>query len=289
MYNLFVFGNPDTYDGGPIHLELTRCVREWTDTDMTSLYGELDATAKEALQNYPCIFACEARHKVAPKFGLITKIAKQTKMVRIGYEIREPAEILSFDDFIALATDLGIYNTMELSRTHWSVKEVNLPKVLQSRGLYLPTWMRSIKMVDITNHLFDVAFSFPGEARHIVEPIAREIEILAGEHTCFYDNNYRSQLARPSLDMLFHDLYGNRSKLIVVFLSGDYQKKEWCGVEFRVVREFIMGRDTAKIMYIRTDDGIVDGVLKTDGYIDSRKFTSHEIVNFILERIKLLS
>jgi len=76
---------------------------------------------------------------------------------------------------MVLARDMGVYNIMELSRTHWAVKDVNLPKVLNTRGLSLPMWMRNTNTVDVTTHQFDVAFSFPGEARHIVEPIARKL------------------------------------------------------------------------------------------------------------------
>jgi len=46
MYNLFVLGHPDAYDDSPIHLDLTRCIHEWTDEDVTKQFGELDAAAK---------------------------------------------------------------------------------------------------------------------------------------------------------------------------------------------------------------------------------------------------
>ena len=89
--------------------------------------------------------------------------------------------------------------------------------------------------VDISRHVFGVALSFPGEVRPLVEQIARELERRLGPNAYFYDNNYVSQLAQPSLDTLLQGLYG-RAKLHVVFLSVDYQKKDWCGVEFRAVR-----------------------------------------------------
>jgi len=65
------------------------------------------------------------------------------------------------------------------------------------------------------------------------------------------------------------------------------ERMVWGRIQSR--SEFIMGRDITKIMYIKTDDGVVDGVLKTDGYIDARKFTPHELAKFIQERVKLLS
>ena len=90
------------------------------------------------------------------------------------------------------------------------------------------------------------------------------------------------------MDTLLQDIYKNRSKLIVIFLCEKYQDKEWCGIEFKPIREIIMEKEVAKIMYIRLDGGHVDGVFKTDGYIDGTKFTPKELADFIIERLNLI-
>ena len=148
--------------------------------------------------------------------------------------------------------------------------EVNLPKELHARGITIPSSMRDVvNAVDISKHIFDVALSFPGETRALVERVARELERRPGPNSYFYDNNYISQLARPSLDILLQGIY-SRAKLDVVFLSNDYQRKDWCGGEFRAVREIIFARENDRVMFVRTDDGSVEGVFKTDGYVDAR-------------------
>lgn len=116
----------------------------------------------------------------------------------------------------------------------------------------------------------------------------RELEKILGKDSIFYDNNYFIQLARPSLDTLLQDIYKNRSKLIVVFLCKKYQEKKWCGLEFKAIKELIMEKEINKIMYIRLDDGQVDGIFKTDGYVDGTKFTPKELSRFINERINLI-
>ena len=121
----------------------------------------------------------------------------------------------------------------------------------------------------------------------LVEKIAQELERLLGPNAYFYDNNYVSQLAQPSLDTLLQGVY-SRAKLDVVFLSRDYQKKDWCGVEFRAVRDIIFNRENPRIMFVRTDDGEVEGVFKTDGYVDARKFGPDKIAGFICQRLDLL-
>lgn len=224
-----------------------------------------------------------------PHFGILRDITYRQGEVRIEYELQPLMPFITAEELSAMSFDLDI-SKWELNRTHWAVKDVNLPKELRAKGIILPTWAHDLtKAVDISTHSFEVALSFPGEVRSLVEQIAFELERRIGPNSCFYDNNYISQLARPSLDTLLQDIYRNRSKLVVVFLSSDYHKKEWCGIEFRAVREIIMERDDKRIMFIRTDDGSVDGVLKTDGYVDARRFRPADLARFIHERSELIA
>lgn len=288
MYNLFVSSDTKDWRGKPFFLELGRCIREYTDTKLTRRYGELNDIAVKELQRFPCVFAYEAIHNLSPKFGVILEVTRRQAQVRIEYEVIELDKFLSNQDLDDLAFDLDI-SDWELNRTHWALKDVNLAKELKSKDISLPNWVRNVaKSVDITTHQFDVALSFPGEIRSFIEEIVEELEKNIGPNSYFYDNNYVSQLARPSLDVLLQDIYRNRSKLIVVFLCSDYQRKEWCGIEFRAIKEIIMERDNKKIMFVKMDDGIVDGVFKTDGYLDGRKYQPKDIARYIQERIALL-
>lgn len=289
MYNLLISAMDGTWDGEPWTVELGRCVREYTDTSITQKFGELDAVAVTELKRLPCIFAYEQPSKVAPQFGVLRGITKRQGQVRLEYEMQNVDPFLSAAELAAFSFELDI-GKWELTRTHWAVKDVNLAKELGPKGVILPAWVPDIsRAVDITTHEFVVALSFPGEFRSTVEQVALELERKIGPNSYFYDNNYVSQLARPSLDDLLQDIYGNRAKLIVVFLGGDYQRKDWCGIEFRAIKEIIMARDHKRIMFVRMDDGTVDGVLKTDGYVDGRKFGPADIARFIQQRVELLA
>lgn len=287
MYNLLVSAKEDAWDGQPWQVEIGRCVREYTDTELTKRLGELDASAVAELRHLPCIFAYETRNKKAPYFGVLREVTKRQGEVKIEYEIQPVDPFLTAEALAALSFELDI-GKLEMNRTHWAVKDINLPKELRAHGITLPAWARDItKAVDISTHSFDVALSFPGEVRPLVERIAFELERRIGPNCYFYDKNYVSQLARPSLDTLLQDIYRNRSKLVVVFLSSEYQNKDWCGVEFRAIKEIILDRDHKRIMFVRTDDGEVEGVFKTDGYVDARKFNAEELASFIHERAVL--
>lgn len=290
MYNLFISGSPESWNGEPWTEEIGRCVsvREYTAASIMERFGSLDPEAVNALKRLPCIFGYEWQLGLSPKFGVIREITVRQGKVRIEYEIRDQYPYLSAQNMSELGFELDIQK-YELNRTHWAVKDVDLAKELHKLRIHLPAWASGpTNLVDITAHKFEVALSFPGEVRPVVEQVAQELGYLNGANSCFYDNNYRPQLARPALDLLLQDIYRNRAKLVVVFLGGDYQRKDWCGIEFRAIREILMARDHKKIMFVRMDDAPVDGVFKTDGFIDGNRFTPTEIAHFINERIALL-
>jgi hypothetical protein len=289
MYNLFVSYSSDSWNGEPWQIDISRCVREYTDGSISERLGKLDGSAVSELMKLPCIFAYETAQALPPKFGILRAIAQRQGEVRVEYEIQQVEPFLAFEDFEKLRFELDI-GKWEMNRTHWAVKDVNLPRELHAhRGIDLPSWAQNVaKAVDITTHTFEVALSFPGEIRTLVEKIAKELEKFLGPNSYFYDENYVSQLARPSLDVLLQDIYRNRSNLVVVFVGQNYQAKPWCGIELRAVKDIILEREHDRIMFIRTDDGAVDGVFKTDGFIDARRFSPEEIARFILERLGVL-
>lgn len=290
MYSLFVSGNEQAWDGEPWTVEASRCLNtgEYTDAAIVARFGSMDDAAIRTLKTYPCIFAYEAGHGKAPRFGAIRDVVRRQGQVRIECDLLPVEPFLSAEDLKALSFELDIGKS-ELNRTHWAVKDVDLARELRSRGVRLPDrWRVGSGSVDLSAHHFDVALSFPGEVRPLVHEVVGHLERILGQHACFYDNNYVSQLARPSLDVFLQDIYRNRAKLVVVFLSADYQRKTWCGIELRAIRDLIAERRHERIMFVRTDDGMVEGVFATDGYVDACRFPASEIARFIKERADLL-
>lgn len=287
MYNLLVSENDKSWNGDPWVTDTSRCVREYTDNAITIKYGDLTPENLDELRRFPCIFAYEAACKKDPLFGVIRNVISRQNESRIDYDIIPVDPFITANDLEELAFQLDI-DKWEMNRTHWAVKDVDLARELHAKGVQLPHWARTTaKAVDITKHQFKVGLSFPGEVREYVETVAAELERLVGPNSYFYDNNYVSQLARPQLDVLLQDIYGERSELIVVFLCSDYQDKKWCGVEFRAIRGVIMNKQNERVMFVRMDDGSVDGVFDTDGYVDGRKYSAVDVARFIQERVEL--
>ncbi len=287
MYNLLVSADDESWNGEEFFLETSRCVREHTDKKLVDKYSDLSKSAIKELLQCPCIFAYEKPCKKDPKFGFITNITIRQGQVRVEYEIIEVESFLSYKNIEELLFELDI-NKSELNRTHWAIKDVDLEEELSKKDITLPKLAKT-DFIDIANHDFEVALSFPGEVRDYVKEVAFALKSIFGEHTCFYDNNYKAQLARPSLDILLQNIYRNHSKLVVVFICEKYQEKDWCGLEFRAIKEIIMKRQNEKIMFVKMDDGAVAGVFDTDGYIDGRSHSPEEIAKYIQERVSLLS
>lgn len=130
---------------------------------------------------------------------------------------------------------------------------------------------------------FAIALSFPGEVRAHAEPIAMRLARELGRHRIFYDRFHEAELARLNLDLYLQALYHDHTDLIVVFLCKDYDTKEWCGLEWRAIRDLIKQRQR-DIILLRLDDATIPGVYSIDGHIDLRTKTEDEVAALILQR-----
>jgi hypothetical protein len=134
---------------------------------------------------------------------------------------------------------------------------------------------------------FKVAMSFPGEQRPYVASVVEELRKQLEADSIFYDRDYQAQLAKPNMDALLQDIYRNRSELVVVYLCERYSEKQWCGLEWRAIRDMIKSKKDDQLMFVRFDDAIIDGIFSIDGYIDARACGPSKVAEFILQRIQL--
>jgi hypothetical protein len=103
----------------------------------------------------------------------------------------------------------------------------------------------------------------------------------------FYDAYYEAELARPDMDTYLQEIYHDQAELVVVFLCAEYEKKEWCRLEWRAVRDLLKQKKTAEIMPVRLDDTHIPGLFSIDGYIDAEGREPAEIADLIVQRLGL--
>ncbi|MDB9320062.1 SUMF1/EgtB/PvdO family nonheme iron enzyme [Nodularia spumigena] len=143
----------------------------------------------------------------------------------------------------------------------------------------------------MTDLRFRVGLSFAGEYRPFVGKVAHELAMKWGKQQIFYDNFHEDKLAIFNLDTHLQKIYQKQCDLVVIFIGKDYEKKEWCRLEWRAIRELIKTKiqeSPLAIMPIRMDSGDVPGLFSTDGYIDIRGRKPKEIASLINQRLASL-
>jgi formylglycine-generating enzyme required for sulfatase activity len=108
-------------------------------------------------------------------------------------------------------------------------------------------------------------------------------EVL-GRDRVLYDRFHEAEFARPNLDLYLQKLYQEASELDVVFLCEHYESKEWCGLEWRAIRDRIK-QQRGDVMLLRLDDAPVSGVYSIDGYLDISDRPDAEVATLVLKRL----
>jgi hypothetical protein len=287
MYNLIISANEDAFKYNYITLDKDRCINEYTDKEIKVQFSKLDLTQIRDIKKLPTLFCNEIGINSETYLGEITNITIKQNQLKIDFRIKDKF-IPNTEIRRNFLYDFGMGDN-ELTRTHWAIKDIDFGMVCKVKKIHVPDWIyKSGFPIDISKHQFKVALSFSGEYRDYVKQVANELERVLGKDSYFFDENYKAQLAMPSMDLLLQNIYSKQSDLIVVFFGNSYQKKEWCGIEFSAIRELILHKQKNRIMYIKMDEGKVAGILNIDGYIDARTTTSTEIASCIKERLQIL-
>jgi len=115
---------------------------------------------------------------------------------------------------------------------------------------------------------FDFAFSFAGEDRATVRKIRNSL--VNKGISVFFDEDFEWDLIGKNLSNRFKEVYGKKSKFVVIFISEHYKIKEWTDFEFQIAREEADSRKEEFILPIRLDDTILLGIKRDVGYSDYR-------------------
>jgi len=148
----------------------------------------------------------------------------------------------------------------------------------------------SIQGLTAAGRRFTVAFSYAGEDRARVAPVAETLALRFGKRQVLYDRFHQAEFARANLDVYLPPLYRDQSDLIVVVLSADYPRKAWCGLELRWIRQLLLGADSGRIMLLSIGDpGDLSnlGILPGDGYLNIVDLPDAIVSERILERLSL--
>lgn len=261
---------------------------EYTSSWVKDKFKALTSAGIEVMKSYPALFTYEGADKPT-RVGYIRHIRATTRAVVAEYQFEDRISEFPFSKLADYKTLLHIDDSWELGRTHWALKEKDLFEALVAAGL-ADTFFANEgggQPGRVEEMRFKVALSFPGEKRPYVSALVAALKKRLPKGSVFYDRDFTAQLARPNLDTLLQRIYLQNSDLVVVFLCADYEKKKWCGIEWRAIRGILNNRDDNSLMFMKFDEVDLPGVFSHDGYVDLTAFEPQEAADMIIERVRL--
>lgn len=132
---------------------------------------------------------------------------------------------------------------------------------------------------------FDVALSFAGEDRVIVEQIAEDLK----EHSIsvFYDKFEKEELWGKNLNDYFKSTYAENTRFVIPFISEHYPNKDWTNFEFTIAHAEAEIRDSEFILPVRIDDTPVMGIPDSVAYLDYNIEGKDGIVKAIISKLEI--
>lgn len=130
---------------------------------------------------------------------------------------------------------------------------------------------------------YDVAFSFAGEDRIYVEQVAKKL--LNEKISVFYDKFEEAELWGKNLYDHLSDIYKNKARYTVIFISSSYAKKNWCNHELKSAQAKAFEENIDNILPAKFDDTVINGILPTVGFIDLRHKTPDDLALLIYKKL----
>jgi hypothetical protein len=146
----------------------------------------------------------------------------------------------------------------------------------------LMNWNRKMTS-DTKTFKFDVALSFAGENRDVVEKIAKALQALG--FTVFYDKWEEAELWGKDLIQHLDDVYRNQALFCIIFVSRHYVQKAWTRHELRSAQARAFKEHSDYILPLKLDDTELPGLLETVGYLDLRATTIENVVSLFARKL----
>lgn len=128
---------------------------------------------------------------------------------------------------------------------------------------------------------YDVVLSFAGEDREYVEECANILTALGIK--VFYDSYEQSELWGKDLYTFLADIYSNKARYAIVFISKYYVEKRWTKHEFNFINERMFNSDTEYLLPVLLDETALLGVAQTRGYLANK--TPYEVAVMFAKKI----
>ena len=131
---------------------------------------------------------------------------------------------------------------------------------------------------------FDIAVSFAGENREYVADVVEGVK--AAGFTVFYDDDHQADMWGQDGVEYLSNVYQNRARYVVFFVSRHYAEKMWTRVERRASMSRAMTERREYVLPVRLDDTELEGLLPTTFYLDANRLGLDQIVELIKQKLE---
>src|SRR5262245_247398 len=161
-----------------------------------------------------------------------------------------------------------------------------LPRQLRSPASPdIAIYIRHVTSEDMneSNKQYDAAFSFAGEDRKIARSLATKLR--KARYSVFFDEFEKAELWGEDLTVSLKEIYKNRARFCVMFVSEHYARKPWTNHERQAAISRAFKERAAYILPIRLDDTDLPGLSDTIGYVDYRSTDESEILGLLRQKL----
>lgn len=130
---------------------------------------------------------------------------------------------------------------------------------------------------------YDIAVSFAGEQRSMVEQIV--VQLKSHEVSVFYDNDEQAELWGENLYDLLYNIYANESRFCLVFVSDEYNAKEWTNHERQSAQERVFKeRGKSYLLPVQIEGAKLKSMPSIIGYVPA-SLGVEKIVDLVLKKL----
>jgi hypothetical protein len=130
---------------------------------------------------------------------------------------------------------------------------------------------------------FHVALSFAGEDRAYVEEVAMTLRKMGLR--VFYDKYEVVSLWGKDLYSHLIEIYFQRARYTVMFISKHYKRKLWANHERRAAQARAFQEHQEYVLPVRFDRTQIPGILPTTGYISLKDYSPVEFARLVKQKV----
>src|SRR2546423_2923101 len=131
---------------------------------------------------------------------------------------------------------------------------------------------------------YDVAISYAARDRTHAEALAAALKLRKVK--VFYDRYEQSSLWGQNLYTVLSDLYSNRAKYCVMFISQHYASSMWTNHEREAAQARAMRENKEYILPVHLDDTEIPSILPTVAYLSLPPETIETIAEAIVAKLR---